>query len=121
MKRSRDGEAEAQEQTKRETVFIVSIHKSGGFATYSAQLTEAEIALLVPAFVGSKQSARAHEVLLNGPASGVLKKIYHYRNAKYDLTYVNNEPDTWYEQAPVTFVPFDAPAATQGRTIVWYK
>ena len=107
MKRSRDGD---EEKPKRETVFIVCVNGEGDIQTCSVELTEEEIALLVPRFVRSTWRDRCKEVEAKGPAAEVLHQIYFYaKGMGGDL----------YEKSAATDVSTIDIANTRARTIVW--
>lgn len=108
MKRSRDGE---EEPPKRETVFIVCVNGEGDVQTCSVELTEEEIALLVPRFVRSTGLDRCNEIEAKGPAADVLHQIYFYaKGMGGDL----------YEKSAATDVSTIDIASARARTIVWF-
>jgi hypothetical protein len=108
MKRSRDG---GEQDPKREMVFIVCVNGEGDVQTCSVELTEEEIALLVPRFVRSTGLDRCTEVEAKGPAAEVLHQIYFYaKGMGGDL----------YEKSAAIDVSTVDIANTRARTIVWF-
>ena len=123
MKRGREDAEEEEEEidtTKKkeeqtELVFALAKMDDGDSFTCSAQLTEAEIALLVPKFVDSGPIDRCDEVNSNGPAARALKKFYKY--VEYDQ---GTDVGHFLEGAPITDVSTVDLANTRARTIVWF-
>lgn len=112
MKRSRDGDEEAQKKNEEtKTVFIVHVLEDD-YYTYRADLTQEEIALVASKFARSAPMDREQEVSQNGPAAQALRKIMKYKT--------DDEDGIFYESSGWVSVSSDVVAETLAYTIPWF-